>query len=55
MHGTQDEGEDWDAKYISLGGNTTKGGPKSLKFKKAKSLTIIFTIIHHLVKLKKQI
>jgi N-acetyl sugar amidotransferase len=41
-HGTKDEGDSWDAKNLYLGGNTTKGGPKSLKYSKASELDYLF-------------
>ena len=40
---------------IFLGGNTTKGGPKSLKFKKAKKLDYYFYNYPSLSEIEKQI
>ena len=37
-HGTKEEGDNWDAKNLYFGGNTTKGGPKGLKYNKASKL-----------------
>ena len=41
-HGTKEEGDSWDATNIYLAGNTTKGGPKGLKYKNASKLDYLF-------------
>ncbi len=41
-HGTKDEGDSWDAINLYHGGNTTKGGTKSLEYKKGSEFDYYF-------------
>lgn len=53
-HGTPDEGSAWDATNLYFGGNTTKGGTPSLKYKKASKLDYFFYDYPDIKKVKNQ-